>query len=159
MGYYVIAGALSATSTTAFEAATTTGGSSPRRAKYCEMVMGAVANPNASTDTALTFDVVRVGGAGAPSAATAYTPVPVDSAEAAATTIAAIQATTHASVVANSTLAYFPINQRNTVRWVAVQESQMLMFPGIQSTGGTLRCLVATGGFTASIAATITLME
>lgn len=158
MGYYVVPGNQGSLTTSAKTCVNTTGGATPRRHKLSEIVMGAVGNPNA-TDTALTFDVVRLGGAGAGSVSTAFTPNPNDPADAACSTVAGINNTSEGSVISTSTLAFFPINQRNTVRWVAVQESQMFIMPATTSSGAAVRCLAASGGFTASVAATVTFME
>jgi len=157
MGYYVAAGNQATLTTTAKTAVNTTAPATGRRHKYSEIVMGAVANPNA-TDTALTFDVVRLTTAG--STSTALTPNPSDLADAAATTVVGVNVTSEGSGASTNTyLALFALNQRNTVRWVAVQESQMMIFPTTQSAGGAIRCLAASGGFTASVAATVTFME
>lgn len=156
MGYYVVPGNQGTITTTAKTCANITGGATARRQKWSEIVMGAVANPNA-TDTALTFDLVRIVAAG--STSTAFTPNPNDPADAACSAVAGINNTSEGSVTSNSTLAFFPLNQRNTIRWVAVQESQMFIMAATTSAGGALRALAASGGFTASVAATVTFME
>lgn len=155
MGYYVVPGNQGSITTTAKTCVNTTGGATATRHKYTEIVMGAVANPNA-TDTALTFDVVRILAAG--STSTAYTPAAQDSVESATSVVAGINCTSEGSVVANSTMALFPLNQRNTIRWVAVQESQMMIMTAVTSAGAAIRALAASGGFTASVAATVTFM-
>lgn len=156
MGYYVVPGNAAANTTAARSNVCLT--SAGRREKVCEMVMGAVANPNA-TDTALTFDLIRVTTNASVGGGTAFTPNPQDPADAACSGVANINLTTESSAVANSTLAFFPINQRNTVRWVAVQESQMHIVSTTTSAGVALRSLAASGGFTASTAATMNFME
>lgn len=156
MGYYVVPGNQASLTTTGKTAVQTSGAATPRRHKYSEIVMGALANPNA-TDTGLTFDVVRIT---ATSTATAYTPNQSDLADAACSTVAGINATAEPSIASTPlTLGLFPLNQRNTVRWVAVQESQMMTMPATTSAGAAVRCLAASGGFTSSVAATLTFME
>lgn len=131
------------------------GGTTPRRVKIYEIVLGAVQAPN-STDCAFQLDVSRftttTGLAG-----TAFTPNPTDFADAACQEVVAINLTTDPVVTANSSVMNFGLNQRNTTRWIAAQESQYLIAPATAQAGFDVRVISAT--YASSIAAQITFLE
>jgi hypothetical protein len=132
----------------------TTGGA--KRGKISEINLGTAANPNA-TDTYIEWDLSRISGTGS-AAGTSFTPNAIDPADGAAVTSALINLTTESSLVtANSTLKHWGMNQRNSLRWVAQQESQMLIFPATSGNGLVLRATSST--FTACSIGTVDIME
>lgn len=127
-----------------------------KRGKICEINLGTAANPNA-TDTYIEWDLSRISGTGT-SAGTAFTPNPLDPADGAAVSSALTNLTAESSLVtANSTLKHWGMNQRNSLRWVAQQESQMLVFPATSSNGLVLRATSST--FTTCSIGTVDFME
>jgi hypothetical protein len=133
----------------------TWGPATPRRHKWYEIIAGAVQNPNA-TDCAIQLDVSRftttTGLAG-----TAFTPNPTDPADAACTTVVAVNLTVDPVVTASSQVLNFGLNQRGTTRWIAAQESQYLIVPATAQAGFDLRQLSAQ--YASSIATQITFLE
>ncbi len=127
-----------------------------KRGKACEINLGAIDNPNA-TDTFLDWDLSRMTATGA-GANTAWTPTPYDAADSAAINTSGVNATAEATAItANSTLKRWGMNQRNTLRWVAPQESQMLVWPSVAANGLVLRVLSST--YASSTAGTLDFME
>lgn len=157
MPYYHVPGRQDAVSSAYKTSAQVSASAAPtKRGKVTEINIGTLGNPNA-TDTYLQWDVSRITATGA-GANTAWTPTSVDPADGAAQTSAGINATVEATTItSNSTIKFWGVNQRNTLRWVAQQESQMLIWPATSGSGLILRCLSAT--YTATSAGTIDFME
>jgi hypothetical protein len=127
-----------------------------KRGKVFELLLGVNSNPNA-TDTYLQFDVSRITATGA-GAFTSWTPTSLDPADSAAVLTAGINATAEATAItANSSLFNEGINQRASVRWVASQESQMMVLPSVLNNGLTLRAQSST--FTSSFTGQMTYQE
>jgi hypothetical protein len=114
--------------------------STPRRGKVAEIIIGAIGNPNTSTDTYLQFDLSRLTTI-ASWTTTAFTPVPVDFADAACNTVAGVNASAEGSVTASSSMFNDGINQRGTFRWIETDESKMLIWPATANNGVALRVL------------------
>jgi hypothetical protein len=144
MAYYAVGGTQSTvTSTYKGVAATWAPGTTPRRTKWYEFVLGATANPNA-TDTYIQFDISRLSGTTS-LAGTALTPNPLDPADQAALTLAAGNLTTEInSAILGVSLFNTGINQRATTRWIAAQESQFLIAPATSQNGLELRAQSST---------------
>lgn len=145
MANYAVPGSHSAVSssykTAALVNAATTG--SLRRGKIWEVMIGVAGNPNA-TDTYIQWDISRITASGA-GAYTSWTPTSLDPADAASLTLAGITATAEATTfTANSSIWNEAINQRGSLRWVAPQESQSLIWPATNSAGFSLRGLSTT---------------
>lgn len=127
-----------------------------RRGKVTEINLGTLGNPNA-TDTFLDWDLSRITATGA-GANTAWTPTSRDPADGAAQSGSGINATAEATTItSNSSLFREGMNQRNTLRWVAPQESQAIIWPATSGSGLILRVLSSTYITTAS--GTIDFME
>lgn len=110
-----------------------------RRGKIYELNWGQSAAPNA-TDCDIVYDVSRQTAAGT---ATAYTPVPLDPADAAALTVGAVNATVEGTVTANSSVWSKAVNQRNSATWQAAPGSE-LVFPATNLAGFAMRALSPT---------------
>jgi len=140
--------------TAALVSAATSG--TARRGKVFEVMVGATANPNA-TDTYLQWDISRITASGA-GAYTSWTPTSLDPADAATNTLAGINATAEATTItANSSLWNVGVNQRGTLRWVAAQESQYMIWPATASNGLILRGLSTT--YTSAVSAQLTFQD
>ena len=124
-----------------------------RRIKVYDILVGASANPN-STDTYIQFDVSRQTAAGT---ATSFTPNPLDPADPAAFTVAGVNSTVEGTVTANSSLWNEAVNQRNSVRWIAADESQMLIGPATNLNGLALRA--QSGTYAGSVTAQLNFLE
>jgi hypothetical protein len=158
MPYYAVPGNQATLTTTYKTAAQLQNGTAAvvKRGKVFELLLGVNSNPNA-TDTFITFDVSRITATGA-GANTAWTPTALDPADSAAVLTAGINATAEATAItANSSLFTEGINQRASVRWVASQESQMMVLPSVLNNGLTLRALSTT--FTTSVTGQMTFQE
>lgn len=127
-----------------------------KRAKIYELMVGPSGAPNA-TDCSIQFDVSRITATGA-GAYTTWTPTLLDTADGASVISAGINATAEATAItANSSLWNEGVNQRNSLRWVAPQESQYLVAPATAGNGFVLRALSAT--YTSSVTTQITYQE
>jgi len=158
MAYYAVPGnqatTTSAYKTAALVQAATTG--TLRRGKVFEVMVGANGNPNA-TDTYVQWDISRITASGA-GAYTAWTPTAIDPADAASLSITGINATAEATTfTANSSIFNVSVNQRGTLRWVAAQESQYLVFPATASNGLALRGL--SNAYTGALGGQLTYQE
>lgn len=111
-----------------------------KRMKWYEVIIGATGNPNA-TDTYIQIDISRLL-ATTSIAGSAATPAPIDPADGVSVMTALINETTepNAAIVTPS-LMNFGLNQRNTTRWIAAQESQMLTSPATNINGLYMRVL------------------
>jgi len=156
MPYYAVVGNQATISTTYKTGAQVNSIATSKRGKVYEIMVGASANPNA-TDTFIQFDVSRITATGA-GAYTTWTPTLLDPADGPAVSLAGINATAEATAItANSSLWNEGVNQRNSLRWVAPQESQYLVFPGTLSNGFVLRGLSTT--YTGSVTTQMTFQE
>jgi hypothetical protein len=102
------------------------------------MLMGTASAPSA-TDTPVQYDLSRV--TTSASAGTSYAPQALDPAEATTTSGVAYITACGATVTASSTVFNVNLNQRNSQRWTAAQESQMLIYPATASNGFAFRAL------------------
>lgn len=154
MGYYAVPGNQATISSSYKTAAVVTATSGAlRRGKIAEIMLGFSANPNA-TDTYGQFDLSRQTAVGT---STAFTPNATDPADVAALATAGVNATVEGTITANSSVFNEAVNQRGSVRWVASQESQMLIYPATAANGFALRCLSTT--YTGSVTGQLTFME
>lgn len=143
MPYYSVPGSHSAVSSSYKTAARANAGGATKRGKIFDIMIGASANPNA-TDTYVQWDVSRISATGA-GADTAWTPTSLDPADGAAVNSAGITATAEATTItANSSLWNEAVNQRGSLRWVASQESQYLVWAAAAGAGLILRGLSST---------------
>ncbi len=110
-----------------------------RRGAISEFSIGANAAPNA-TDCPVEFDVSRQTAAGT---STAATPVPLNPADVAATTVGAVDFTGEGTITAASALVAGSMNQRATYRWVA-SPGQELWWPATNLAGLAIRALSPT---------------
>ncbi len=123
--------------------------STPRRGKLYDLLIGTAGTPG---DTAMEFQVVRIttvatGVAGG----TLTTAQPLDTADAAATTVATINSSVGQTVSAVSVF-YIGMNQRASYRWVCAPGSE-LVWPATTSNGLSLQGKSAsyTGTMTGTI--------
>jgi len=110
-----------------------------RRLKIYEFDVGATNTPNA-TDCNITIDLSRTTQTSL-IAGTTYTPAPTDFNDGTAVASALISLTTEpaANSVSTTPLYNNGMNQRNTVRWVAAQESQYFISPATTLNGFVIR--------------------
>src|SRR5215475_15333373 len=124
MPYYAMGGLQgTTTSTNKGTAATWTISGSLKRIKWYEIIIGATGNPNA-TDTYIQVDVSRMTYTSL-IVGTTGTNNPLDTADGSSVMTSLVNITTELN--ANSitvSLMNFGLNQRNTTRWIAAQESQ-----------------------------------
>ena len=159
MAYYVVTGhqtcsaAYNGNAAIAFASTTINGAA--RRGKCYEVIMGATSNPN-STDCLIQYDVSRMSASGS-LAGTSYVPTILDPADGACSAIAYILVTTAPTITANSSLLNAGLNQRNSQRWQAAQESQMMVWPASTGNGLVSRCLSPT--YNADVGIQISFME
>lgn len=157
MATYAVGGNQSAlTSTNKGTVATWAVTATLKRIKWYEIIIGATGNPNA-TDTYIQVDVSRLA-ATTSIAGTSFTPVATDSADGAAVTVALTNETTEpASALISNSLLNFGLNQRNTTRWIAGQESQYLISPATNINGLYMRA--NSNAYTGAVATQITFLE
>lgn len=156
MPYYAVPGNQATIASTYKTGAQVNASGATKRIKIFELMVGPTGAPNA-TDCSIQYDLSRITATGA-GAYTSWTPTLLDPADGAAVTLAGINATAEASAItANSSLWNEGVNQRNSLRWVAPQESQYIIAPAATSNGLILRALSAT--YTSSVSTQITFME
>lgn len=156
MPYYAVPGSHSAVTSSYKTAAQANATGANKRGKVFEIMVGASANPNA-TDTYIQWDVSRITATGA-GAYTSWTPTSLDPADGAAVNVAGITATAEATAVtANSSIWNEAVNQRGSLRWVAAQESQYLIWAAVTGNGLILRGLSST--YTGTTTAQLTFQE
>lgn len=156
MGYYAIPGSHSAVTSSYKTAAQGNATGANKRGKVFEIMVGTTANPNA-TDTYLQWDLSRITATGA-GAYTAWTPTLLDPADGVAVNVSGITATAEATAfTASSSIWNVGVNQRGTLRWVAAQESQYLIWPAVAGNGLALRGLSST--YTGTTSAQLTFQE
>lgn len=141
MPYYFVNGSL-VTKTTFSDhgvIAWASSGTTPlRRGRVYELLMGAASAP-AATDTPIQYDLSRV--TTSTSNGTSYAPQANDPAEAQTPSALAYITASGSTVTANSSVFNVNLNQRNSQRWTAAQESQMLIWPATAQNGFTFRAL------------------
>jgi hypothetical protein len=142
MPYYYVDGALTASAAFnqhgAMTWATSSNGSALRRGRVYELLMGAASAP-AATDTNIAYDLSRI--TTSTSGGTSYAPQCTDPAELAIPAALAFITASGATVTATSTVFSVSLNQRNSQRWTAAQESQMLIWPATSLNGFAFRAL------------------
>ena len=107
---------------------------SPRRGKIYDILVGTAGTP---ADNYVQWSVVEFTG-NTTAAGTVSTPVKLDQADAAATSLAVINSTANGTITVNSELWFVGINQRASYRWVAAPGSE-LVWPATSSAGLVLR--------------------
>jgi hypothetical protein len=128
--------------------------SNPRRGKVFDMNMSQASAP-ASTDTNIVFALGRITAAGT---GTAYTPTLADPADAAATTVGAVNHTIEPTYTANQTVFSIGLNQRAPYRWQTYLGSGgELVWPATASNGFGFNALSA--GYTSAAGGTIFFQE
>jgi hypothetical protein len=118
---------------------TAASGTALRRGRMYELDWGQSAAPNA-TDCDIVYDVSRQTAAGT---VTAMTPNPLDPADAAALTVAGVNATVEGTVTANSSVWSKAVNQRNSASWQAAPGGE-LVWPATNLAGLACRALSPT---------------
>lgn len=118
--------------------------SAPRRGKVYDLLIGTNGTP---ADNYVEWDISRVTTS---STATIVTPQPLDSADAAATTVTTVNSSA-AGTISVQNILYVGINQRASYRWVAAPGSE-LVWPATSSNGLQLRA--RSGGYTGTATAT-----
>lgn len=114
-------------------------GTSTTRGSIYDIVVGCNATP---ADNAYEFNLRRFGPANG--TGTAVTPVPLDTADAAAEIDGTTAHTTEASVTANNIILSWAQNQRATFRWVAAPGGELIM-PATTDVGIALFCENVSG--------------
>lgn len=107
-----------------------------RRLKTYEFNVGATGVPNA-TDCNITIDISRMTGTTS-IIGSSYTPQATDPADATAVGVSFVNITQEiaAALLSTSTPLYHNgMNQRNSIRWVAAQESQAIISPATSQNG------------------------
>jgi hypothetical protein len=159
MPYYAVGG-LQSTTSTAYKGtvAVWTVTTGIRRTKWYEVIIGATAVPNAA-DCAIQVDISRLLSTTS-LAGTAATMSPLDTADGAAIATGLVNITTepNAALIGNSVMN-FGLNQRNTTRWIAAQESQYLVGPATNLNGFYMREQTPAGAYVGSLATQISFME
>jgi hypothetical protein len=113
-------------------------GSALRRGRVYELLMGAASAP-AATDTPIQYDLSRI--TSSITGGTSYAPQATDPAEAQIPAALAFITASGSTVTGNSSVFSVPLNQRNSQRWTAAQESQMLIWPATSVNGFAFRAL------------------
>lgn len=120
--------------------------STVRRGKIYDVMVGADGAP---ADNTLVHKVDRQTTVGT---ATAVTPVPLDSADAAALLVCNANHTVEPTVTDNTELIEIPCNQRASFRWVAAQGGELVV-PATNLAGLGLRTRGLSGGYTGTMVA------
>jgi hypothetical protein len=124
--------------------ASTTNGSSLRRGKLYEFLMGASSLPNA-TDCAIEYDITRITATTTIAGTSTVIPNVLDLADLATPAAAAfITLTAEPTALGTGPVFSVALNQRNSQRWQVVDESQMIVWPASQGAGVTARSLSTT---------------
>ena len=124
--------------------------SAPRRVKIYDILIGTNGTP---ADNFMEWTVDRVTLA---STATAATPLPLDTGDAAAVSTCTINSSTFGTITAKSQVFYIGVNQRASYRWVAAPGSE-LVSPATSSAGFQLR--TRSGGYTGTATGNILFQE
>jgi hypothetical protein len=153
MPYYALGGLQgTTTSTLKGTAASWTVTATLKRHKWYEIIIGATGVPNA-TDCDIQVDVSRLS-ATTSLAGTTGTMNALDSADGASILSSLVNITTepNAAIIGVS-LMNFGLNQRNTTRWIAAQESQYFVAPATNLNGLYMR--ESSPNYTSSVATQI----
>jgi hypothetical protein len=150
MANYSVTGTQSATSSSYKTAIIITSSATTRRTKWFDILVGTAGTP---ADNYMQFDVSRCTSVGT---STAFTPLPLDPADAAALSAAGVNATAEGTVTANSSMWNVGINQRASYRWVAAPGSE-IVGPATSSNGLVLRVL--SGAYTGASTGTVLFQE
>jgi hypothetical protein len=105
--------------------------------------MGAASAPSA-TDTPIQYDLSRV--TSSASGGTSFAPQVLDPADISTPSAVAYITASGATLTAASSVFNVNLNQRNSQRWTAAQESQMLIYPATASNGFAFRALSPSYG-------------
>jgi len=115
-----------------------TGAATLKRGWIKELIVGADGAPN-STDCAITFEAIRVTTVGT---GTSATPSPLDLADTAAGLVCTVNMTVEPSFGAS--LVPIALNQRNSQRWVALDDKHALIIPATNIAGIGIRAYSPT---------------
>lgn len=118
---------------------------SPRRGKVYDVLIGTNGTP---ADNFVEWDISRVTTS---STATIVTPQPLDSADAAATSVITANSSS-AGTISVQNIFYVGVNQRASYRWVASPGGE-IVWPATSSNGLQLRA--RSGGYTGTVTGTI----
>lgn len=148
MAAYLVDGLITAAATTyksgGLVYASTTNGSSLRRGKLYEFLMGASSLPNA-TDCAIEYDITRITATTTLAGTSTVVPNVLDIADLATPAAASfVTLTTEPTALGTGPVFSVALNQRNSQRWQVVDESQMIVWPATQGNGLTARALSTT---------------
>jgi hypothetical protein len=121
------------------------------RFRIYELMIGTNGTP---ADNYLEYDVSRQTAAGTGTIVTAN---PVDGADAAAGTLAIVNATAEGTITAASSVFYLPWNQRASLIWRAATPDDMLIAPAVNLAGFAIRA--RSGAYTGTIGITTKFQE
>jgi len=122
-------------------------GATAHRGKVYEFMVGVNGSPPADNELEVDTARMTVDGTG-----TAFTPNPLDPADAACLASGKVGYSVEPTVTASSFLVYFAMNQRATVRWLAAPGSE-LIWPATTANGIVLRAKSAA--YTSTMSANI----
>jgi hypothetical protein len=131
-----------------------------RRLKIYEFDIGAVGAPT-TTDCQFVIDLSRITGTSSVTGAS-YTPNPTDPADGAAAGVSLVNITAEilpANVLTGTPEYHNGINMRNTVRWVAAQESQYFISPATALNGHYMSIFSTAGTYTAGVYTNVYYLE
>lgn len=111
-----------------------------RRARIFEWEVGTDGLPNA-TDCAVVWDWSRQTAAGT---STSATPNAMDPADTASGTVASVNFTAEGTITAASSLMSVALNQRNSQRWIARDDTSAMVIPATNLAGIACRALSTT---------------
>ncbi|MGH6821946.1 MAG: hypothetical protein ACREC4_00390 [Methylocella sp.] len=123
------------------------------RFKIYEWKAGTVGAP---ADNYIEYDISRQVSAGT---ATSVTANPLDSADAPASTVCVANATAEGTITAASSIDYWPVNQRASVRWAAAGDEDMLVAPAVNNAGFAFRAKSSVSGYAGLIGVSIRFKE
>lgn len=119
-------------------------------AEVYDIVVGTNGTP---ADNSVEYDVSRQTAAGT---STAVTPNALNPTKRAAGTVANANFTAEGTITAASTVLNFPLNQRQSQRWVALDKAAQLVIPNTNLAGFAIRAKSAAYTGTASVTALFT---
>lgn len=115
-----------------------------------------VGTNGAPADNWMEYDISRQTAAGT---ATSVTANPLDPADASASTVCVANASVEGTITAASSVDYWPVNQRASVRWVAMGDDDMLVAPAVNNAGFAFRSRAAAAGYTGTVGVAIKFKE
>lgn len=124
--------------------------STPRRFKIYDVLIGTNGTP---VDAFCEWDISRIT---ASSTTTVLAAQPLDSADAAALTVATVNSSTFGTITTGSNVFYIGVNSRASYRWVASPGGE-LVAPATSSNGFQLR--IRSGSYTGTATGTIEFEE